>query len=373
VVELRQYTILHTIETSGPGGAETVLLHLASNLNPQRFRSLVVLTGEGWLRQQLLNRKIQHELVAWKAWYDFRLPRALVRLIKREGVDLIHSHLPDQNFYSCLAASWTNRPAIVTYHGPIELTGGSSFRKSLKLRYVRREAEVVVVVCHFVARMLEQAKFPPEKIACIYNGIETEQFASTPNGKLRKTLGLSKDNPLVGMVANVRQSKGYEFFIRAARKVVDAFPTARFLAVGDIDEMLGPNLHLLVEQLNLRDHFSFLGFRSDVPEILKDLDVFVLSSTSEGFPLVVLEAMAVGKPAVVTRCGGPEEVIDDGKTGFLVPPSDAEALAARICQILADRRLAADLGQSAQARVRRDFSLGRMLREYEVLYERCLA
>lgn len=370
--ELRQYTILHTIETGGPGGAETVLLQLASHLDPGRFRSLVLLTSDGWLRQQLLQRQIQPTLVEWKSWYDFRLPRAIANLVKQESVDLIHSHLPDQNFYSCLAATWAHCPVIVTYHGPIELVKAQHFRKALKLWFVRRRAAAVVVVCEYVGKMLRQAEFPSERIVRIYNGIEPSRFGGPPADHLRSELGLPCGTPLVGMVANVRQSKGYEFFIRAARKVVEVIPQARFLAVGDVDERLGSGLRLLVKELDLSDRFLFLGFRPDVPEVLSDLDVFVLSSTSEGFPLVVLEAMAAGKPLVVTRSGGPDEIVEDSRTGFLIPPSDAEALAGKICQLLEDKELAATLGQNARARVAQEFSLEGMVGQYEELYTRCL-
>lgn len=119
---MKPRTILHTIETGGPGGAETVLLQLASHLDPARFRSIVLISQDGWLNGQLHARGIPTTLVDCKAWYDLRLPRAMTALIRQEKVDLIHSHLPDQNFYSCLVGALTRCRPIVTYHGPIELT-----------------------------------------------------------------------------------------------------------------------------------------------------------------------------------------------------------------------------------------------------------
>lgn len=230
----------------------------------------------------------------------------------------------------------------------------------------------MVVVCDFVERLLREVSFPPGKITRIYNGIESSRFSIPSNGTLRRSLAYGEEIKLVGMVANIRQSKGYEYFVQAARIVADTIPQARFIAVGDIDDKFGGGLRKLVEQLNLGGRFLFLGFQNDIPEILSDLDVFVLSSTSEGFPLVVLEAMAAGKPVVVTRCGGPEEVVEDGRDGFLVPSANPEKLAARIIDLVSNPGLAAAFGQRARAKVTRQFSLERMVRQYEALYERCM-
>ena len=116
------------------------------------------------------------------------------------------------------------------------------------------------------------------------------------------------------------------------------------------------------------DRFRFLGFRSDVSDILKELDVFVLASTSEGMPLSILEAMAAGRAIVATRCGGIPEVVDHGHTGLLVPPCDYGALAEAVGRLLADRSEALRLGAYAQMKFQKDFTLGGMIEQYERLY-----
>ncbi len=157
-----------------------------------------------------------------------------------------------------------------------------------------------------------------------------------------------------------------------ARKVTDIMPETRFVAVGDMDPVIAKPLQQLIQRLGLQDRFVFLGFRSDVPEILSELDVFVLSSVSEGFPLATLEAMAAARPLIVTRCGGPQEIVEDGRTGLLIPPADPDALAGRICELLADPGRAAALGRAARVKVESTFTLEKMIRDYECLYERVL-
>jgi glycosyltransferase involved in cell wall biosynthesis len=370
---VRKHTILHTIETAGPGGAETILLNLAAQLDASRFRSVVLIPRRDWLYQRLQEAGIRTLVARSQAWYDFRLLRSLVKLARREKVDLIHSHLPDQNFYGCLAGRLTGRKTVVTYHGSQQLSVNGGTRSASKLWFVRHTAAAAVAVSDHVRKMLENVGFPKEKIVRIHNGIECSRFDATTPGGLREQLGYQNGTRLVGVVANLRDSKGYDYFVRAARLVADSVSDARFVAVGEIDTRSHRELWGLVRQLQLQDRFCFLGFRPDVAQILADLDVFVLSSVSEGFSLATVEAMAAGKPVVVTRAGGPEEIVEDEQTGFLVPPADAAALARRICDVLNNRDLASALGRRAKAMVQTRFGLRHMVSEYEALYERCLS
>jgi glycosyltransferase involved in cell wall biosynthesis len=369
VVGVKPHTILHTIDSSGPGGAETVVLNLASHLDPQQFRSLAVVSKGSWVSQELAQRGVPIFTLPERS---YRLPGGLAKLIRQEKVAIVHSHLPDMNFYGSLASKLAGCKAIVTYHGPVELAEANRWRNALKLWMVAKAATSIVVVCDYVSRMLVQAGFPASKITRIYNGVNLNLPQRNGRKTLRQELGLTDDNKLVGMIANVRQSKGYEFFIRAAKQVAGSDSKVRFVAVGDIDSALATPLYRILDELSLRNRFQFVGFRTDVPEILSELDVFVLSSTAEGFPLVTLEAMAAGKPVVVTRCGGPQEVVDDGQTGFLVPNRDSEALAGRISEILAAPHRAAEMGSAARCKVMREFSIAKMIANYEALYRNLL-
>jgi len=130
---MKQYTVLHTIETTGPGGAETVVLNLATGLDPRRFRSVALLPHDSWLGRRLAEHGVPTYFEASRAWYDFRLPRAIAEVSRDEKVDLVHSHLPDQNFYSCLASRITGRKTVVTYHGPVELADSKRLKGAIKL------------------------------------------------------------------------------------------------------------------------------------------------------------------------------------------------------------------------------------------------
>ena len=369
--KLKRYTILHTIEGSGPGGAETVLLELASRINPGRYRSLAFLPNGRWLPQQLDARGVSYVIYESKTWYS--LIRNMMKLVKSEGVDLIHSHLDDQNFSSSVVGKLTGRKTIVTYHGAPRLARQQGLRRRIKTWVPQHFATGTVVVSDYLRKLLVDAGFPPARTHRIYNGVDLDRFAPCREPRLRAELGLDPGTRLVGMVANIRRSKGHEYFVRAARKIGEGVPEARFLAVGEINDLLARPLRDLVRELELQNRFLFLGFRPDVPAILGELDVFVLASTDEGLSIATLEAMAAGRPVVVTRSGGPQELVTDGETGYLVPAADPDALAARVCEILRNPGLGGSLGSKARAAVANRFSLQRMVAEYESLYERCLA
>lgn len=366
---MKPLTVLHTIGSGGPGGAETLVLNLATGLDPKRFRSVVVLPPGPWLNRKLRGAGVPLYEIEWSKWFDPRGPLAMIKIVLKEKADLIHSHLPGQNFLSCIVGTLTKRPTLVTYHGAVEFNDSHTTKGRLRLWYVRKSASRMIVVCDFVGNLMKSMGFPSDKVVRIYNGIDTVKFKKGISGLTRRELGITRSTRVITMVANIRESKGYDYFVRAAAETLVRYPDALFLAVGDIDPRLGAPLRTLVEELGLGKRFKFLGFREDIPEILSDSDIFVLSSTSEGLPLVMLEAMASGKPMVVTQCGGPQEVLEDGKTACLVPPADVSKLSEKISYLLNKRDEADNLGRNAMTKVDLDFTLDGMLQKYEALYQ----
>jgi glycosyltransferase involved in cell wall biosynthesis len=366
-----RYTVLHTIETSGTGGAETVMLDIATRLDRSRFRSIAALPAPGPLQGELEARGIQTFLVPSGRWWDGRLPLGLARICRREGVSLIHAHLPEHSFYGCLAARLARCPTVATYHGQLDLWRAQSWRGAAKLRLVRKSASAVVAVCDTVREALVHHDFRREDVLRIYNGVDSHSLRADRGAGLRELFGWPADTQIIGTIANVRVSKGYDHLVRAARRVVDHIPTARFIAAGDIDPILGAPILKLVEDLGLKEHVRFLGFRADVPQLLRDFDLFVLPSTSEGFPLALLEAMTCGKAVIATRCGGPEELVRDGVNGHLVPVGDVESLAERIVTVLSNAEHAARL-KAAAVDTAIPFTTDAMVYDYQVVYDRLL-
>jgi glycosyltransferase involved in cell wall biosynthesis len=215
--------------------------------------------------------------------------------------------------------------------------------------------------------LTEELGHPRSKVRIIQNGVAPEEFRFAPIAErstgVARSLGLEHDDLVVGIIAVMRPEKDHETFLRAARLVASRVPKARFLLVGR-----GPLLAQVIrmaDQLGISDKVIFTGMRDDVPEILPVLDVFTLTSTTECFPMSILEAMAAGKPTVCTAVGGIPEIVDHGSTGYLVPSSDPVSLADRIVELLDDPERMREMGKAGRARVEAEFSLARSVRGAE--------
>jgi glycosyltransferase involved in cell wall biosynthesis len=202
------------------------------------------------------------------------------------------------------------------------------------------------------------------RMTVIHTGIELARF--TPGAdrfETRAALGYRNDETVIGTLSRLDDTrKGLEYFLDMAARVVPTFPNARFLIVGE--GILRPSLEARAQELGVRDWVTFTGWRSDIPQQLAAMDVFVMPSLFEGGPTSVLEAMAMSRPVVATRVGMVPEVIEDGVTGLVVPPGDTLALVRAVTTLLSDAVLREQLATSARARAESSFSIETMVQHY---------
>jgi glycosyltransferase involved in cell wall biosynthesis len=218
---------------------------------------------------------------------------------------------------------------------------------------------------------VHQEGLPIDKITVIHNGLEASRFDIPPNDELRRFLNFQKGAPVVGVIANFIYYKGHQFFLDAWASVVEKFPEAVVLLVGD--GPLRQEFEGKVDAMGLKESVRFLGTRQDVPELLAIMNVVVHPSLEEGFSNTILEAMAAGKPVLATDMGGNPEAVVQGETGLLVPPRDSRALADAIIWMLDHPDEAARFGEAGRHRVAEHFEISRMVRQYEELYENLVA
>ena len=368
---MKPKNVLHLIETRGPGGAETMLTNLAKGLNSSKFNSLVGLLGTGWLFDQLQDNGINTVILRQRWSYDFQCLYDLVNLIREQDIALVHAHEFMMNTYGFLAARLAKVPMIATVHGKSYFSDKK--RRVLAYKSIARWSGGMVAVSNDLKNFIVQKTgLNPERITTIYNGINLEKYRRNdrnPKAK-RRSLGIAADAPIVGTVGNLYPVKGHTYLLKAASKVVKAFPPTKFLFIGR--GKMRRELEVEAEELGIAENVMFLGFRSDIPDLLSVMDIFALPSLSEGLSLSILEAMAAGKPVVATDVGGNSEIIVDNEVGFLVPPRDPHAIASKMLLLLENKGLAREMGERAQNRVEGAFSLERMVKTYEELYERCL-
>src|SRR5262249_3077047 len=213
---------------------------------------------------------------------------------------------------------------------------------------------------------------PPERIATVHNAIEVPAAGPVDAGAVRRDLRLHADGPVAAVVGRLSPEKGHDYFVKAMIEVARGVPGLQGLIVGDGPEE--QRLRAKVRAMGLGALIRFTGYRRDVDRIYPAIDVLVVPSLSEGLPMVVLEAMAYGRPVVGTRVGGIPEAVEDGVTGLVVPPADAGTLAGAVRTLLLDPVLCQAMGKAGQARVERRFSVraraARVLSLYEDIVRR---
>lgn len=365
--------VLHLISTTGPGGAETVFVDLATALNSRRWRSVAVIPGKGWVYDALVAKGLVPIVTPVRGAFDLRYLIGLCRVIRQHRIELIQTHLLGAGLYGSLAGLLCGVPVVSTFHGQPDVMGTGRWR-AVKFRIIGRGASRIVFVSNSLRRFfLSLSGLNDRNTAVIPNGIDDYVFAPRRDTSLRAELGVTDQEFLVGAVGNVRPAKGYDVFLHAAailqRQHAQAY---RFVIVGEAHGALHESLLALRDRLGLRERVTFAGFRDAMHQVVNNLDVCVSTSHSEGFSLCLAEAMACGIPVVATKSGGPEEIIRDEHDGLLVDVGKPELIAAAIERLASEPALRQRLARNAGESVRARYTLRRMFAAYEGLYEACL-
>jgi glycosyltransferase involved in cell wall biosynthesis len=305
---------------------------------------------------------VHDQLLAHK--YDLRVWPRLVRLLRRRAFDAVVTvGAGDKMFWGRLAARRCRVPVILS---ALHSTGWPDGIGRLNRLLTPITDGFIAVADSHGAFLVNEERFPPQKVFVIPNGVDTWRFAPMPDTPaIRAELGIGPADPVVTIVAALRPEKNHELFLEAARRVGSQVANARFLVVGD-GPRRGP-LEQLAQALGLAGRVHFLGSRDDVPRLLSASDVFTLTSHNEANPVSILEAMSAGRPVVATNVGSIREVVTDGHNGFLVPSGDAKAVAKRIAELLNDPLQRQKIGAAARETVVAGWSVDAMVRRYERL------
>jgi glycosyltransferase involved in cell wall biosynthesis len=300
-------------------------------------------------------------------------------IARRFRPDIVHTHTAKAGFVGRLAAlaAVRPRPAIVhTYHGHVleGYFGPTTERayRSIEALLARRSDCLIGVSQATVDDLVRLGVAPSTKFRVVPLGLDLEPFARVEvaeRSRLRAELGIGEDEVVATFVGRVVPIKRVDLLLRAAALARRRVPL-RLLVVGDGE--LRPRLEAQARELGIADVVSFLGYRRDLPAIATASDVAVLTSANEGTPVSLIEAAAVGRPAVATDVGGVAEVVTP-ETGLLVPSNDAEAFAAALVGLASDPELRARLGAGARERALRRYSASRLVADIEGLYEELVA
>lgn len=359
--------ILHTIDTTGPGGAETVFLNLVNGLDRKIFHPIVAIPGQGWVNDELVRNGIKPIYIRSRGSFSVRYLSQIIDIVRKHKIDIIQSHLIGSNVYCSIVGILCRVPVISTIHGFVDTDKHDSISKLRFLLMNYGSKRIVFVSNQLKDHFIKEYNIRSEKAVTIYNGIDLEVYQNRRSISIRKELGLDSRHILIGSIGNIRDAKGYDYLLQAADIVIRTHPECRFVITGERSGPLYTKLLDLRHNLGLDDKVFFLGYRKDVSKVLNSLDIFVLPSISEGFSIVTLEAMACCIPAVVTRCGGPQEILADSYE-LTAPTRDEKALACVITKAIEDKDILHACVNSSYKIVSRCFSKGAMLNNYEEVY-----
>ncbi|MBW1793705.1 MAG: glycosyltransferase family 4 protein [Deltaproteobacteria bacterium] len=384
--------VLIVMHGAGSGGVEKSLRTLCRYCSKEKFRLIVALPSEGPLKRYLDELNIKIVITSIDTWTPIPFHfgerhyfqflsnleeriSALVEIINKENIDIVHSStlsVADGAF----AAKIAGVPHLWHIHGKsVGTTNAYGSYLPIETLYALVEnLSTEIIAVSNDARNFLKKYLPWQDVRVIYNGIdieETDRLSAGPS-LIRDEFKLHKKK-LVSLVGRIAEVKGIEDYVEAASRVLKDRDDVAFLVIGsDEDKELTTKIQSRIEALSLSDRIIFTGRRNDVPEILHQTDVFVCSSKTEGFPYSVLEAMAAQKPVVTTRCGGPEEIVVDGTTGFHVGVRRSAEMALALLRLLDDDQLARKMGLKGRELVEQKFSAEMFAKCFEETYMRIL-
>jgi glycosyltransferase involved in cell wall biosynthesis len=348
------------------GGAERHLVTLAGALDRSRFATTVLcIKGLGPLHEELVARGV--EVLCLQAGERKRaLPGALAALtleLRRRRAEVVVTHGLSANVLGRLAATLARAPARITWKHNCGHLGRHGLLERCSERALGSLCTRYIGVAHGqVPYLLGYLRLTPAKLRIIHNSVDVASYSPLADG--RGELGLGELDPVVAVSAVLRREKDHTTVLRAIHRLARHVPRVKLLLIGDGPER--DRLRRLAVALDIEERVVFAGSRADAPELLGCADVVVLASrTIECFPYAILEAMAMRRPAVCTAVGGLPEMIEDGVTGYLVPPRDPRALAEALGRVLSTEDRGRKMGEAARRRLEERFPFSAMLRAAE--------
>lgn len=370
--------ILHIIIGLNVGGAELMLKRLIEShqFNTHHHHSVISLTGIGDVGIQLQALGVDVKKMGMRSALDIPLVLwQLVRLIRASAPDIVQTWMYHADLLGGLAARLGGHRNVIWGIRTTNVQVGGS-RATTMVRQVcawlsRRVPHTIVCAAEASRKVHVAVGYDAARMVVVPNGFDLSRLVATPNQRamLRTQCGFGADNVVVGTLGRFNPAKDHENFVRAAGLLAQQHAHVRFLMVGRGLDADNTELARWIAQTGGADRFVLLAERADVPVCLATMDIFCLSSRTEGFPNVVAEAMAMGIPCVVTDVGDTAVLVAD--TGVVVPKEDSIELAKGLERLLAiDPDMRQQLGQKARERIHAEFSIERARDRFEAVYQR---
>ncbi len=351
----------------GWGGIESHTVTLASALAERGHKVIVGCPRKGIVMKNAAAAGLSTRDIEVINSADVFALLKIISLASAENVEVIIANLGKEYWPAAVAAMLLGIKVIFVRHQADRL-------KKLTSRLIRLHVNRVAAVSAAVKKTLMESGVPETKIGVIYNAVDLKRFDPSTADLLlaRREIGLNADDIVVGTAGKLEEGKGVFELVRATALLSKNHPSLKLLFVGDGPEKA--RLEKEAERLSIRDRVVFAGIRDDMRKMYAAMDIFVLPSTcTEAFGMVIIEAMAMGRPVVATEIGGIPEVVKHGSNGLLVRPGDHIALAGAVSRLMDDAGLSSCLSREGRSSVERHYSVNAMGRAFEDMLEQVLA
>lgn len=354
------------------GGGERYLELLFGRLDRTRYRAMLICPEPGPFVGRMKERGVETHLVHLAPLFNPLALWRLTRLLRQKRVTILQTHGARANFYGRIAGRLAGVPVIIsTVHNSLKDYEVRSLRRWLYAFLLRLTLPLVHrIVCVSEANrrdLIEECPAASAKAYTVYNGVDPSAFPSQLDRQtVRQKFGITQ-GPVLVTIARLTEQKGHRYLMQALPRLLQTWPQLCCMFVGEGE--LRDALHHMAIDLGVEQACRFMGVREDIADILAAVDVVVLPSSSEGFPFVLLEALAMGCPVVASRVNGIPELIENQKTGLLVSPRDPHALMVAIREVLSNPTAASKMGAEGRAVVRERFTVDRMVANTTAIFD----
>ena len=365
--------IAYVVNALNPGGTERLVVDMSRAFAREFDLMVICLDEPGAWGQALRAEGIAVHCVWRQPGMDLSMPRKLARLFRAAGTRIVHAHQCTPWFYAALARLSYGAPKLLLEeHGRFYPEVRNRKRAFINRALIRPLTHRFVAVSEDVRQRLETYEgLDAAKIRVIYNGVTPpDEIDPAARTALRARLGVAPGNFVVGTVGRFDSIKNLPMLVRSIGAAIKQNPQVRGLLVGDGPEMA--RIRALIAELGLSERIVLTGYRDDARQLAQCMNLFVLSSFSEGTSMALLEAMSAGVPVAVTAVGGNPEIVSSGEIGWVVPSDDVGALSAALTEAMADAPLRAQRAAAGQRRFNERFRFETMLDRYRALYRELL-
>ena len=342
------------------------MFYLLRELEKRGYKTFLISPPGSSLIKKVAELKTITRCITFQQEWNLLALLKIYNFLKINHIQLIHLHTAHAHTLGALAGKMAGIPVVVTRR--VDFPLAHLFFSCLKYNLM---VDRIIAISEGIKKVLLKGSVPNSKITVIPSGIDPKRFSNIKNPSyLYRGFRLSPEDIIIGTIAHLTDHKGHRYLIEAIPRILEAFPQARFLFVGE-GELRG-QLEEMVGKLGIGDKVILPGFREDVPEILSILNLFVLPSHLEGLGTSLMDAMYMKVPIVATTAGGIPEIVEDGKNGLLVPPKSPKILAQAVIKLLKDKSLQKNFSREGRKRVIQEFEISTVVEKIEGVYQQLM-